>query len=163
MAVRVALIADTHLPRGRRRLPAQCVELISQAEVVIHAGDFTTEQVWAEIASLGPPLHAVHGNVDEPALRAQLPERVEIEIESIRIGIVHDAGPRSSRGERLRAWFPAADCVVFGHSHLPEHDYERDLVLFNPGSPTERRRAPTHSMGIAELEYGEARFRHIPL
>jgi putative phosphoesterase len=162
MAVRVALIADTHLPRGQRRLPAQCVELISQAEVVIHAGDFTTVQAWAEITSLGPPLHAVHGNVDEPALRAQLPGRVEVEIESIRIGIVHDPGPRSSRVERLRAWFPKADCVVFGHSHLPEHDREGDLVLFNPGSPTERRRAPTHSMGIAELERGEARFRHIP-
>ena len=130
---------------------------------MIHAGDFATERTYMEIASLGPPLYAVHGNVDDRALQARLPARLEIELENVRIGIVHDAGRRVCRTERLNASFPDADCVIFGHSHVPEHRHTEDLQIFNPGSPTERRRAPWRSMGIAELERGKARLRHLRL
>jgi hypothetical protein len=80
---------------------------------------------------------------------------LEIELEGVRIGIIHDAGRRVGRTERLRASFPDADCIIFGHSHAAEHRHAEDLQIFNPGSPTERRRAPWRSMGIAELERGK--------
>lgn len=161
--MRAAIIADTHLPRGARKLPRRCVELIAGADALIHAGDFVTEQAFSEIASLGVPLHAVHGNVDEPALQARLPAELEVELAGVRIAVVHDAGARIGRWERLRARFPEADCVIFGHTHQPEHRRSPDFEIFNPGSPTERRRAPSRSMGIAEIDRGKARFQHIQL
>jgi putative phosphoesterase len=159
----VAVTGDTHLPRGRRRLPEACVARIAAADLVIHTGDFSTVGAYEEIAAIGPELVAVHGNVDEPALRERLAETVEVEVGGARIAVMHDAGPRRGRLDRLRRAFPDADAVVFGHSHLPLHEAEGGFQIFNPGSPTERRRAPTRTMGIAEVETGEIRFRHLAL
>jgi putative phosphoesterase len=161
--LKLAVIGDTHLPRGRRRLPEECVARIAGADLVVHAGDFTTVAAYEEIAAIGPELIAVHGNVDERALRELLPERTEVEVAGARIGLIHDAGPRKGRLARLRRAFPDADAVIFGHSHLPLHACEQGFQIFNPGSPTERRRAPTHTMGIAEVESGAIRFRHLTL
>jgi uncharacterized protein len=160
---RIAVIADTHLPRGRRRLPEAGVAEIAGADLVVHAGDFTTVAAYREIAAIGPELIAVHGNVDEGVLRELLPERTEVEVAGARIGVIHDAGPRKGRLARLRRAFPDADAVIFGHSHLPLHECEQGFQIFNPGSPTERRRAPEHTMGIAEVESGAIRFRHLTL
>jgi putative phosphoesterase len=159
----VAVVGDTHLPRGSRRLPAECVERIAAAELVIHTGDFSRLEAYEEIAAIGPDLIAVRGNVDDAELRALLPERTVAEITGVRIGVIHDAGPRRSRLVRMRAEFPDADAVVFGHSHMPLHESEQGFQIFNPGSPTERRRAPTRTMGIAEVKEGEIRFRHVVL
>jgi putative phosphoesterase len=158
-----ALIGDTHLPRGRRRLPEECVARIAAADLVIHTGDFSTVGAYEELAAIGPDLVAVHGNVDEPALRARLPDRTEVKVEGARIGVVHDAGPRRGRLARLRRAFPDADAVVFGHSHQPLNEAAAAFQIFNPGSPTERRRAPAHTMGIAEVEAGAITFRHLTL
>ena len=161
--MRVALIGDTHLPRGRRRLPAECVAQIAGAGVVIHTGDFSSVAAYEEIAAIGPELVAVHGNVDEPALRELLPERTEVELAEARVGVVHDAGPRRGRLDRLRRAFPNADAVIFGHSHLPLHEADGAFQIFNPGSPTERRRAPARTMGLAEIEARTIKFRHLVL
>jgi putative phosphoesterase len=161
--LKLAVIGDTHLPRGRRRLPEECVARIAGADLVVHAGDFTTAAAYEEIAAIGPELIAVHGNVDEGVLRELLPERTEVEVAGARIGVIHDAGPRKGRLARLRRAFPDADAVIFGHSHLPLHACEQGFQIFNPGSPTERRRAPAHTMGIAEVESGAIRFRHLTL
>jgi uncharacterized protein len=161
--VRIALIADTHMPRGARRLPQACVDHLAGADAIIHAGDFTGTEALAEIVAIGPPLIAVHGNVDVPEIRSQLPERVVFEAEGARIGVVHDAGPKRGRLERLRAQFPGADAVVFGHSHLPLHERDGDFQIFNPGSPTERRRAPVHTMGLAETEKSRVSMRLVEL
>lgn len=161
--MQVAVIADTHLPRGNRRLPPRCIEQICAADAVIHAGDFTAEAAYDEIAALGPLLFAVHGNVDESLLRARLPATLAIESGGVKIAILHDAGPRRGRVQRLRAAFPEADCVIFGHSHAPEHIQVGGFQVFNPGSPTERRRAPTRSMGVAAIEAGRVRFRLVEL
>jgi hypothetical protein len=163
MGTRIAVIADTHLPRGARRLPDRCVEIVQGADAVIHAGDFSNEGAFAEIAALGPPLIAVHGNVDEPALRAGLPESLEVELEGMSIAVLHDPGPRAGRAERLLTRFPDARCVIYGHTHLPEHLRHGRRHLFNPGSPTERRRAPHRSMGVIEVGKGRLRLRHIRL
>jgi uncharacterized protein len=95
-------------------------------------------------------VRAVHGNMDEPALRAQLPERLVVEWAGLRIGLVHDAGPREGRHARLLGWFPGCDLVAYGHTHVPEVTQVRRGWVVNPGSPTERRRAPTRTMAVLE-------------
>jgi predicted phosphodiesterase len=96
-------------------------------------------------------------------LRARLPGELELELGGVRLALVHDAGPAAGRLARLRRRFPDAAAVVFGHSHMPLHERDGDFQIFNPGSPTERRRAPHHSMGIARVEHGEIEFELVPL
>jgi uncharacterized protein len=161
--VLAAVIADTHLPRGTRRLPDECLRRIRAAELLIHAGDFSTAAAYDEIAAIGPELVAVHGNVDDAALRAKLPSQAVIDREGVRIGLIHDAGPARGRLARLRRAFPDADAVIFGHSHVPLSERKAEFEIFNPGSPTERRRAPRRSMGLATIEAGRVHFRHLGL
>jgi putative phosphoesterase len=157
----IAVIADTHMPKGERRLPQRCVELLAAAEAVIHAGDFFGTATLAEIESLCPVVHAVHGNVDEPALRRSLPETLEVPVGDRIVAVVHDAGPAAGRLRRMQRRFPDADAVVFGHSHLPLHDREDGFQIFNPGSPTERRRAPRRSMGLLRGDGRGLAFEHV--
>ena len=152
-----AVIADTHLPRGTRRLPDECLQRIRAAELLIHAGDFSTAAACDEIAAIGPELVAVHGNVDDAALRARLPAQAVIEREGVRIGLIHDAGPARGRLARLRRAFPEADAVVFGHSHIPLLEDKDGLMLLNPGSPTDRRRQPRHTFALLRAEEGDVR------
>lgn len=154
----IAVVSDTHMPRGARRLPAGCVERLRTADLILHAGDVITVDALDAMERLGPPLVAVQGNVDSAALRAALPGERIVEAGGTRIAMVHDAGPARGRVGRLRARFPDADAVVFGHSHLPLHEEADGFQIFNPGSPTERRRAPTHTMGIAQAEAGTLTF-----
>ena len=161
---RLAVISDTHLPRGRRRLPDRCVELLRGADAILHAGDVSSAAVLAELRRFGPPLHAVHGNVDEPAVVDELPAELIVELGGARIAMLHDSGSASRRMARMRRRFPDADAVVFGHSHIPLHETGPDgLQLFNPGSPTDRRRQPRHTMGLAEVRDGAARFELVTL
>ena len=157
------MVSDTHMPRGERHIPERCLEVIRKSDALIHAGDFVAEEVLLELEALGPPVHAVHGNVDSYELRARLPAELSIELGGVRIAVVHDAGPRQNRLVRLRQRFPGADAVVFGHSHLPLHESEEGFQIFNPGSPTERRRARSHTMGLARVEHGELQFQLIEL
>ncbi len=106
---------------------------------------------------------AVHGNVDTPELRRELPETISLELENVVLGVIHDAGPSKGRLERLRARFPDADAVVFGHSHMPLHEDREGFQIFNPGSPTERRRAPHRSMGEATVDGERIEFDVLPL
>jgi uncharacterized protein len=161
--LRIALIADTHLPRGGRRLPQRCIEEIEEADLLLHAGDLSTADVFAELESIGPPLQAVHGNIDSPELVERLPEELSLELEGVTVSMLHDGGPAKGRMARMRARFPEADVVVFGHSHLPLHEKADGFQLFNPGSPTERRTAPAHTMGIAEVSRGQITLRHVVL
>jgi uncharacterized protein len=161
----VAVISDTHMPRGARRLPDACVERIAGAELLLHAGDLMTVEVLRELEAIGPPVAAVHGNMDTAELRRMLPAERVVEADGARIAVVHDAGPRSGRLDRLRLRFgDRADAVVFGHSHLPLHERAPDgFQIFNPGSPTERRRAPVHTMGMARAEDGVLEFELVEL
>lgn len=150
------------MPKGGRRLPERAVELLREAEAVLHAGDFFALGILREVEALCPgPVHAVHGNVDEEELRRLLPETVEVELDGARIAMVHDAGPAKGRLRRMRARFPTADAVVFGHSHMPLHEEDGGFQIFNPGSPTERRRAPRHSMGLLKIDAGRPTFEHV--
>ncbi|HEY7453454.1 MAG TPA: metallophosphoesterase family protein [Thermoleophilaceae bacterium] len=161
----VAVISDTHLPRGSRRLPDACVERIAAADLLLHAGDFSTVEVLRELEAIGPPVAGVHGNVDSAELRRLLPEQRVVEAAGARIAMVHDAGSSRGRLERMRRRFgDRADLVVFGHSHLPLHEQAPDgFQILNPGSPTERRRAPAHTMGLIEVGDGLARCELVSL
>ena len=159
----IAVISDTHLPRGRRALPDACTARLAAAELILHAGDVVQASVLAQIESLGPPVSAVHGNVDSAELCRRLPAERTIAAGGARIGIVHDAGPARGRLERLRGRFPDANAVVFGHSHVPLHERDAGFQIFNPGSPTDRRGQPRHTMGVAEAEGGRLRFEHVTL
>ena len=162
--MRIAIISDTHLPRGAKRLPDRCVQQLRGAEIIVHAGDFNSLAVLEELRTFGPDVVAVHGNVDSPGLRAELPERAEFEAHGTRIGLIHDAGPGHRRLERMQRRFPDTDAVIFGHSHIPLHERGEDgFQIFNPGSPTEKRRAPGHTMGIARVQRGRISFELIGL
>jgi putative phosphoesterase len=148
----VAVIADTHMPRGGRRLPESCVDRLRAADVVLHAGDVVAEEVFEELTALGPPVHAVHGNMDDAALRERLPGACVVQLGGLRIGMTHDAGPRAAREERLAARFPGCAAVVYGHTHEPQIARVGEVWILNPGSPTERRRSPSHTMLVLELD-----------
>jgi putative phosphoesterase len=156
----VAVISDTHMPRGNRRLP---VERLARADAILHAGDLMELEVLHELQALGPPVHAVRGNVDSHELIARLPLMRTIEFEDVRIGMVHDAGASQGRLARMRRRFPDADAVIFGHSHIPLHEEHDGFQIFNPGSPTERRRQPRHTMGLAHVDGGGVAFELIAL
>ena len=149
------MLSDTHLrPNLRRRLPDAVYAALDGADAILHAGDLVTSDVLAELSGFAPA-YAVLGNNDlDPGL-SHLPEtRLEV-LDGVRIAMVHDSGPRAGREARLHRRFPDADVVVFGHSHIPWNapGIEGQL-LFNPGSPTERRRQPHATMGLLELERG---------
>jgi uncharacterized protein len=161
--VLVAIIADTHMPRGARRLPDTCVDRLRKADLIIHAGDLTGAAMLDQLRGYGE-VAAVHGNADEPAVRALLPAQLELELDGARVAVIHDGGRREGRLERLRRAFPRADAVLFGHSHLPLHDGASDgFQIFNPGSPTERRRAPHRTMGLAEIRAGRLELKLLTL
>ena len=150
----VAVVSDTHLPRGTRRIPDTCLERLRGAELILHAGDFTAVSAHEELAALGPPLRAVHGNMDDATLQAYLPSSTVVEAGGARIGMTHDPGPRAGREARLARRFPGCDAVVYGHTHEPDVTSHDGVWILNPGSPTERRRAPRHTMLVLQVEAG---------
>ncbi|MBV9603684.1 MAG: metallophosphoesterase family protein [Solirubrobacterales bacterium] len=161
LTVQIALISDTHLPRGSRRLPDECVARLRRADLILHAGDLMTLAVLRELESYGQVV-AVHGNVDDAEVREALPASATVQAGGATIAMTHDAGPAKGRLARLRRRFPDADAVIFGHSHIPLHERAPDgFQIFNPGSPTERRRSPAHTMGIARVEQGRLSFELI--
>jgi hypothetical protein len=151
LTVVIAIISDTHMPRGPRRLPEACLARLRAADAIVHAGDLCTLDVLRDLQALGPPVTAVHGNVDDAATRRALPSVATLRTaHGHTVAVIHDAGPRPGRVARLRRRFPGAQLVVFGHSHIPliETDAASGFRIVNPGSPTERRRAPRHTMAI---------------
>ena len=126
---------------------------LESADLILHAGDVVAASVLRELEAFAP-VEAVFGNMDEPALRAELPERRVVEVEGVRIGMVHIPGAQAGREERLVSWFPGCDAVVYGHTHLPQVERHRGIWILNPGSPTERRRAAAHSMLVLEAVGG---------
>ena len=148
---RIAVISDTHLPRGTRALPDECVRQLASADLVLHAGDFVSTQFLEELRRIGPRVEGVCGNLDEAALKATLPKQRVVEVERVQIGNVHDAGPRVGREARLAARFEECGAVIYGHTHVPQVERFQHLWILNPGSPTERRSAPAHSMLVLTI------------
>jgi len=129
------------------------VDQLAGADLILHAGDFVAASALEELRRFAP-VEGVAGNMDDDALRAALPERRVVELEGVRIGMVHDAGPATGREARLRATFPGCQAVVYGHTHVPQVEEVEDTWILNPGSPTERRRSPARSMLLVTLTGG---------
>ena len=162
--MRVLVLADTHLLRGgRRRLPDEVYAELERVDAVLHAGDVIVSDLIHELSGFAPT-YAVLGNNDHDDLPAMLPEtRVET-LGGVRVGMVHDSGPRAGREGRMRRRFPDCAVVVYGHSHIPYDGEGLDgQRLFNPGSPTERRAQPHHTYGLLDLAGGEIRRSQIRL
>jgi uncharacterized protein len=122
------------------------------ADLILHAGDFVSAAFLEELRTWGPPVEAVYGNQDEPALEQTLPLERVVEVEGARVGMVHIPGPVAGRAARLRARFSDCDAIVYGHTHVPEVAREEGVWMLNPGSPTERRRAPTRAMLVLTVD-----------
>jgi putative phosphoesterase len=156
--MRLAVLSDTHAPRYWKACPAEVARRLAGVDLILHAGDVCRAGVLEELAAFAP-VRAVLGNNDTPDVAAWgAPETLELDLDGLAVAMVHDAGPAQGRTERLRRRFPGAELVVFGHSHIP-----LDLVLgsvgdgvriFNPGSPTDRRRQPRGTMGLLRVEGG---------
>jgi putative phosphoesterase len=157
--VRLLLIADTHVPARARDLPAPVWSAVAAAEVVVHAGDWVDvaliDALEAALHPRGARLIGVYGNNDGPALRARLPEVARVDLEGVRLAVVHETGPSTGREARCAQRFDDCDVLVFGHSHIPwDTVAPNGLRLLNPGSPTDRRRQPYCTYLTAEITAG---------
>jgi putative phosphoesterase len=154
MSTRVLVLADTHVPDFARALPAGIWHHVDWADRILHAGDATTAGVLVELASLAP-VDAVVGNIDDPSVAAWgAKHECQLEIEGVRIAMLHDSGRREGRESRLTQRFPGADVVVFAHSHEPVNRLVDGVRFLNPGSPTWKRRAATPT--VARLVLGRS-------
>ncbi len=141
--MRLLLIADTHIPKRARDLPAQVWQEVERSDVVIHAGDWVDEGLLDELSARAKRLVACWGNNDSPQLRARLPECADVTLDGLRFTVVHETGAASGREARMAERYPGTNVLVFGHSHIPWDTTARTgLRLLNPGSPTDRRRQP---------------------
>lgn len=156
----VVVIADTHLRSGIERLPARLRRALEHADAVVHAGDVVSAEALAGLQVLSP-LHAVLGNNDHE-LVGVLPERLSLVLSGVRVGVVHDSGPTAGRAARMARQFPDRQLVIFGHSHAPLNaPGVGGQLLFNPGSPTQRRAQAVHTFGRLLLEDGRITRRAI--
>lgn len=156
MPTLVGVVSDTHLPYRAKSLPKVLLDGLEGVDLILHAGDICTEEVLLELGRIAPT-EAVAGNMDPPDLAAKLGRRRLLRIEGRLIGLVHGDGPGSDPPRRAAAVFgdePRPDCIVFGHSHVPYLKQQDGILLFNPGSPTDRRRSPQYSYGLLVIEEG---------
>jgi len=153
MATRLLIVADTHVPQRARDLSEQVWTEVDRADLVVHAGDWVDDRLLDAFESRARRLVAVWGNNDHGALRERLSEVARVDVEGVRLGVVHETGTAKGREERCSARFPDLDVLVFGHSHIPwDTTSGSGLRLLNPGSPTDRRRQPhcTYLTAVAD-------------
>jgi uncharacterized protein len=165
--MRLLLLADTHVPRRARDLPAQVWEEVAQADVVFHAGDWVTPELLDNVTAKSARLVACWGNNDGPVLRSRLPERADVLLEGLHFTVVHETGGGggsegrgarryAGREARMSRRYPDSDVLVFGHSHIPwDTTTSTGLRLLNPGSPTDRRRQPVGTYMTASVDGGQ--------
>jgi hypothetical protein len=150
----IAVLADTHAPRRWKRCPPAVARHLEGTDLILHAGDVCRAEVLDEL-SVFAPVRAVLGNNDTPDVAAWgAPETLRLDLEGLRVGMIHDAGPATGRARRMRRRFPDADLVLFGHSHIPLDLAEDGIRMLNPGSPTDRRRQPHGTIGLVRVEDG---------
>ena len=152
--MRVVVLADTHAPRRWKSCPAPVAAHLRGADLILHAGDVCTAAVLDELSGYAQ-VHAVRGNNDGRDVAAWgAPDTLRLDLEGLRVAMIHDSGPATSRPTWLRRRFPGADLVVFGHSHIPLDHAENGQRIFNPGSPTDRRRQSHGTLGLLDIAGG---------
>jgi len=152
--VKVAVLADTHAPRRWKHCPPPVAPYLHAADLILHAGDVCTASVLDELSGYAP-VRVVRGNNDGPDVAAWgAPDTLELDPDGLAVAMIHDSGPAKGRPARLRRRFPAARLVVFGHSHIPLDQAAEGIRIFNPGSPTDRRRQPHPTIGLLHIGDG---------
>jgi putative phosphoesterase len=152
--MRVIVLSDTHAPRFWKSCPRAVAAHLRGADVILHAGDVCTAAVLDELRQYAP-VHAVLGNNDGPDVAQWgAPVTLQLELAGLSVGMIHDSGPAAGRLRRMRAAFPSVELVVFGHSHIPLDQSDGALRIFNPGSPTDRRRQPHGTLGVLDIADG---------
>jgi uncharacterized protein len=151
--MKITVLSDTHMPRTSKRFPEVLVKDMEESELIIHAGDFQTSEIYNSLREFGE-LTGVVGNVDGEELKQMLPKKTILEIQGIKIGIVHGDGKGKTTEKRAEEAFSNedVDIIIFGHSHIPYLRYHQGVLLFNPGSPTDKRRQPVYSHGVLLIE-----------
>ncbi|RZT85464.1 hypothetical protein EV383_2330 [Pseudonocardia sediminis] len=162
----VLLISDTHVPVRAKDLPEQVWAAVDAADVVVHAGDWMDVTLLGRLEARSARLVACWGNNDGPELRGRLPETAHAELGGVRVAVTHETGAAQGRERRCARAHPDVDLLVFGHSHIPWDSVAElpgggELRLLNPGSPTDRRRQPTHTW--MTLELGDGRIGPVTL
>ncbi len=161
--MKILVLSDTHTHGLTRTLPMGAWPYLETADHILHAGDVCDPSLLDELKTCAP-LTVVAGNCDGWDVREWgAGDSAEVELGGITIGMVHDAGPRIGRWERMRERFPKARVVIFGHSHMPHNEDREGLLLFNPGSPTWKRQAPFPSLGLLWLDGGKIEAEIFPV
>ncbi|MFG6495228.1 metallophosphoesterase [Fictibacillus sp. UD] len=160
---KILIISDTHMPKKGTTIPEPILTVLKNGvDYILHAGDWTTESLYEELQSFAP-VYGVKGNVDNGTWSSTLPEKVLLELEEVKIAMVHGhLGKGRSTPERA---FRACedddvDVIIFGHSHIPFHEVKDNKILFNPGSPTDKRREKQFSFGLAVVEQSTIKLNH---
>jgi putative phosphoesterase len=150
--MKVIVISDTHMPRMAKGLPPRLKEELKTADLILHAGDWQTMEVLEELKTYAP-VDGVCGNVDGQDLIDQLGYQKVLTIEGYRIGMVHGHGKKGTTEQRAIEAFGGTnlDIIIFGHSHIPVNKRIDGTILFNPGSPTDKRRQSEYSFGIINI------------
>ena len=155
--MRVVVVSDTHAPRFWKGCPPAVAERLAGADLILHAGDVCTPDVLDELSTFAP-VRVVLGNNDGPDVADWgAPETLELDLDGLRVGMIHDAGPKDGRLARMHRRFPTAQLVIFGHSHIPLDAADDRLRILNPGSPTDKRRQPHRT--LAELIITDGRLQ----
>ena len=147
------MISDTHIPGRGRSIPHRILELFDGVDAIFHAGDFVSSQVLQELREVAPT-HGVLGNCDSYDLAALVPAAASIDAGGMKIGMIHDSGSTEGRRRRMQAKFPGHRVVIFGHSHQPLIEDDGSLMLLNPGSACDPRRAKIPTVAILETRGG---------
>ncbi|ASF41568.1 metal-dependent phosphodiesterase [Halobacillus halophilus] len=152
--MKIVVLSDTHMPKKGKSLPERLVEELPSADAIIHTGDWHSKEVVEELKKYGPPLYGVYGNVDGEDIQSVFPYKQTIELNGFRIGLIHGHGEKKTTEKRAVEGFKGeeVDLIIFGHSHLPLTRYMNKVMLFNPGSVTDKRKMPYYSFGILRLE-----------
>jgi putative phosphoesterase len=152
--MRVVALADTHAPRRWKSCPPRVAEQLREADLILHAGDVCTAEVLDELSRFAPVLAVVGNNDGRDVAAWGATPTVQTDIDGLTVAMIHDSGPAAGRPRRMRRRFPGADLVVFGHSHIPLDVDADGIRIFNPGSPTDRRRQPRGTVGVLRIEAG---------
>ena len=152
--MKILVLSDTHMPRSAQDLPQEVYDRIGDVDMIIHAGDLSEMEILDKLRALRPTT-AVCGNMDSMRLRSVLKEKEVIEIEGVKIGLVHGHGAPINLVETVKKEFKGADAIIFGHSHKPMNEVKDGILFFNPGSPTDIVFAPYRSYGIIDVTKGK--------
>ncbi|RHW42239.1 metallophosphoesterase [Neobacillus notoginsengisoli] len=159
--MKIVVLSDTHIPKRAKSFPELLIADLKTADLIIHAGDWQHPVVYDFLSAFGK-VEGVHGNVDNEEIKNLFPAKKMIQAGHFKIGIIHGYGTGKTTEKRAIKAFKGdqVDCIIFGHSHIPVLKVVEGILLFNPGSPTDKRRQPQYSYGI--MEAGEELFaRHV--